>query len=58
MRSSSSCSFRSRSAVCPSPAPAGVVLQRNLLVYGVGGLLAPFVGIKLIDVVLNALGLV
>jgi K+-transporting ATPase ATPase B chain len=41
-----------------SPAPAGVILRRNLLVYGLGGLLAPFVGIKLIDVVLNAVGLV
>ncbi len=40
------------------PAPAAVILRRNLLVYGVGGLLAPFVGIKLIDIVLNALGLV
>jgi K+-transporting ATPase ATPase B chain len=35
---------------------ASEVLQRNLLVYGVGGLIAPFVGIKLIDVVLVALG--
>jgi K+-transporting ATPase ATPase B chain len=34
------------------PAPAGVVLRRNLLVYGVGGLFVPFVGIKLIDVLL------
>ena len=40
------------------PAPAGVILRRNLLVYGLGGLLVPFAGIKLIDVVLNALGLV
>jgi len=39
------------------PAPAGVILRRNLLVYGLGGLLVPFAGIKLIDVVLNALGL-
>ena len=39
------------------PAPAGVILRRNLLVYGLGGLVAPFAGIKLIDVVLNALGL-
>ena len=30
---------------------------RNLLVYGVGGLIAPFIGIKLIDVVLFLLGL-
>jgi potassium-transporting ATPase ATP-binding subunit len=39
-------------------APAGIILRRNLLVYGLGGLLVPFVGIKLIDVILTALGLV
>ena len=32
------------------------ILQRNLLVYGVGGVVVPFVGIKLIDVVITALG--
>jgi K+-transporting ATPase ATPase B chain len=32
------------------------ILQRNLLIYGVGGLIAPFIGIKLIDMVLTALG--
>ena len=36
------------------PAPAAVILRRNLLVYGVGGLVVPFVGIKLIDVLLVA----
>lgn len=36
---------------------AAQLLQRNLLVYGLGGLIAPFVGIKLIDLVLTALGL-
>jgi potassium-transporting ATPase ATP-binding subunit len=40
------------------PAPAGIVLRRNLLIYGAGGLLVPFVGIKLIDLLLNALRLV
>jgi K+-transporting ATPase ATPase B chain len=35
---------------------AAAVLRRNLLVYGVGGLIAPFVGIKLIDVLLTAVG--
>jgi K+-transporting ATPase ATPase B chain len=35
---------------------AGAVLRRNLLVYGLGGLVAPFVGIKLIDMILAALG--
>ncbi len=33
---------------------AGALLNRNLLVYGLGGLVVPFVGIKLIDVVLSA----
>ena len=28
---------------------AGILLRRNLLVYGLGGILIPFVGIKLID---------
>ena len=32
------------------------MLRRNLLVYGLGGLVAPFVGIKVIDVVITALG--
>ena len=39
------------------PAPAGQVLRRNLAIYGLGGLLAPFVGIKLIDLAINGLGL-
>ena len=37
------------------PLGAALILRRNLLVYGVGGLLAPFVGIKLIDLILVAL---
>jgi potassium-transporting ATPase ATP-binding subunit len=40
------------------PAAAGVILRRNLLIYGAGGLIVPFAGIKLIDILLNALGLV
>jgi len=36
---------------------ASVLLRDNLLVYGLGGIVAPFVGIKLIDVVLVVLGL-
>nr|WP_150105044.1 potassium-transporting ATPase subunit KdpB [Pseudogulbenkiania ferrooxidans] len=36
---------------------AGALLRRNLLVYGLGGLIVPFVGIKLIDVALGVLGL-
>jgi K+-transporting ATPase ATPase B chain len=39
------------------PAPAGIILRRNLLLYGGGGLLAPFVGIKLIDLILTTLHL-
>jgi potassium-transporting ATPase ATP-binding subunit len=35
--------------------PAARLLRLNLLVYGVGGLLAPFVGIKLIDLLLGGL---
>jgi K+-transporting ATPase ATPase B chain len=36
------------------PAPAAVILRRNLLVYGAGGLVVPFIGIKLIDMLLVA----
>ena len=36
---------------------AGKLLSRNLLIYGLGGLVAPFVGIKFIDMVVSALGL-
>jgi K+-transporting ATPase ATPase B chain len=38
------------------PMGAAAVLRRNLLIYGVGGLIAPFVGIKLIDVIISGLG--
>ena len=40
------------------PQSATAILRRNLLVYGVGGLVAPFVGIKLIDLLLNAFHMV
>ncbi|HVZ48047.1 MAG TPA: potassium-transporting ATPase subunit KdpB [Gemmatimonadaceae bacterium] len=40
------------------PAAASMVLRRNLVIYGVGGLLVPFAGIKLIDLALVALRLV
>jgi len=33
------------------------ILRRNLLIYGVGGIIAPFVGIKLIDLLVHVLGL-
>jgi potassium-transporting ATPase ATP-binding subunit len=36
---------------------AAALLRRNLLIYGAGGIVAPFVGIKLIDVVITSLGL-
>ena len=39
-------------------ASAAAVLRRNLLVYGLGGLVVPFVGIKLIDLVVSGLGIV
>jgi K+-transporting ATPase ATPase B chain len=39
------------------PIGAGPLLRRHLLVYGVGGVVLPFVGIKIIDVVLVTLGL-
>jgi potassium-transporting ATPase ATP-binding subunit len=39
------------------PLGAAALLRRSLLVYGVGGVVAPFVGIKIIDVLLAALGL-
>ena len=39
------------------PLGAGRILRRNLLIYGLGGLAAPFVGIKLIDLLLVALKL-
>jgi K+-transporting ATPase ATPase B chain len=38
-------------------AGAAEVLRRNLLIYGVGGLIAPFIGIKLIDLLISALGI-
>ena len=40
------------------PLPASTLLRHHLLVYGVGGIILPFVGIKAIDVALVAIGLV
>ena len=40
------------------PIGAGPLLQRNLLIYGLGGIIIPFAGIKAIDLVVNALHLV
>jgi potassium-transporting ATPase ATP-binding subunit len=39
------------------PVGADSLLRRNLLVWGLGGVIAPFVGIKLIDLLLTALGM-
>jgi len=39
------------------PVGAAALLRRNLLVFGVGGVVAPFVGIKLVDVVLTGIGM-
>jgi K+-transporting ATPase ATPase B chain len=39
------------------PLGAAAILQRNLLVYGLGGVILPFVGIKAIDIVLTLAGL-
>ena len=40
------------------PQAAATVLRRNLAIYGLGGIVVPFIGIKLIDLILTALGLV
>jgi potassium-transporting ATPase ATP-binding subunit len=40
------------------PLGAAILLRRNLLIYGLGGLIAPFPGIKAVDLIVNALGLV
>ena len=39
------------------PIGAGPLLRRNLLIYGIGGVIIPFIGIKAIDLVVNALHL-
>ncbi|MCM3902014.1 MAG: potassium-transporting ATPase subunit KdpB [Pyrinomonadaceae bacterium] len=39
------------------PMSAASLLRRNLLIYGLGGLIVPFIGIKVIDVVITAIGL-
>ncbi|MGH7033668.1 MAG: potassium-transporting ATPase subunit KdpB [Stellaceae bacterium] len=39
------------------PAGAASILRRNLLIYGLGGIIAPFFGIKLIDMLVTAVGL-
>jgi len=39
------------------PMSAASLLRRNLLIYGMGGIIVPFIGIKIIDVIVHALGL-
>jgi K+-transporting ATPase ATPase B chain len=39
------------------PLTADQLLQRNVYIYGVGGIIAPFIGIKIIDVIISAIGL-
>jgi K+-transporting ATPase ATPase B chain len=39
------------------PLGANIILRRNILIYGLGGLIAPFIGIKVIDFILVSLGL-
>ena len=40
------------------PIGAGSLLRRNLLIYGLGGIIIPFIGIKAIDLLVNAIHLV
>ncbi|MDR3471025.1 MAG: hypothetical protein P4M09_04980, partial [Devosia sp.] len=40
------------------PVGAASMLRRNLLIYGVGGIIVPFIGIKLIDMAVTAMGIV
>jgi K+-transporting ATPase ATPase B chain len=40
------------------PIGAAALLRRNLLIYGLGGIILPFVGIKAVDLLVNALHLV
>jgi K+-transporting ATPase ATPase B chain len=40
-----------------TPIGAAALLRRNLLIYGVGGVVAPFIGIKLVDILLHLLGI-
>src|SRR6185312_8382390 len=39
------------------PAGAASILRRNILIYGIGGIVAPFIGIKLIDLLVTAIHL-
>ncbi|MBV8885678.1 MAG: hypothetical protein JO235_17010 [Chroococcidiopsidaceae cyanobacterium CP_BM_RX_35] len=39
------------------PLSADQLLQRNVYIYGVGGIIAPFIGIKIIDLIISVIGL-
>ena len=39
------------------PIGASKLLQRNLLIYGLGGVIAPFIGIKIVDLIVTTIGL-
>jgi K+-transporting ATPase ATPase B chain len=39
------------------PMPAAALLRRNMLIYGVGGIIVPFIGIKIIDLLITNIGL-
>ena len=38
------------------PTTAVSLLRRNVAIYGLGGIIVPFIGIKLIDIIITALG--
>ena len=40
------------------PVGANAVLRRNLFIYGLGGVIIPFIGIKIIDIIIKTMGLV
>jgi K+-transporting ATPase ATPase B chain len=40
-----------------NPSSASALLRRNLMIYGVGGLILPFAGIKIIDILISTLKL-
>jgi K+-transporting ATPase ATPase B chain len=44
--------------VAYKPIGALAILQRNLLIYGLGGVIVPFIGIKLIDLIINAIHII
>jgi K+-transporting ATPase ATPase B chain len=39
-----------------TPGSANEIIRKNILIYGVGGIIAPFIGIKLIDLLLGRIG--